>query len=499
MWACWRDPREYTGYLGHYHVTDQKWDPGPFDFKFFASKIRGRMVFPVAIGADKPGSSRRRRQDATIWPRNSLFENNENEGEGGYFPVGPLRQSRLWHGGVHSARRQGHAGVRAVRRQDRRGAHDRRRAGRLAQLRAHSQRPAGRLGADSLLDAVLPSRSRERDAGKDAPGVVRQARAVAARPTIRCRCRSTSPPAISSATSAKRACPGALEGQLHVEVMSADEIGEKSRARLLDTPSTARAWGASATRPTSSATSTSRRRAARRTACCRAPRCSTSSAAIRRARRFASWRCTTSASGPTTTTGRSRSTGRSDFAELPKPTARSGCIAIRSSRSCGGPTRSATPPSCPSDKLVWNYHPITFIVWLHDKLRGAASTAKEIGGGRALRGQGGAVEHQGRRRRDRRLHRRRGRASSATRARSSISKTSPTAIPTTDSSALELIAQLATARGWRTSAPDDVILLSAAEERDRPKAHAAQRDDGVARPGSRGQHHHSRVSRRAAS
>ena len=25
--------REYQGYLGHYHVTDQKWDPGPFDFK----------------------------------------------------------------------------------------------------------------------------------------------------------------------------------------------------------------------------------------------------------------------------------------------------------------------------------------------------------------------------------------------------------------------------------------------------------------------------------
>ena len=45
LWATLRgDVREYTGYLGHYHVTDQKWDPGPFDFKFFASKIRGRMV-----------------------------------------------------------------------------------------------------------------------------------------------------------------------------------------------------------------------------------------------------------------------------------------------------------------------------------------------------------------------------------------------------------------------------------------------------------------------
>ena len=25
----------YSGYLGHYHLTNQKWDPGPFDFKEF--------------------------------------------------------------------------------------------------------------------------------------------------------------------------------------------------------------------------------------------------------------------------------------------------------------------------------------------------------------------------------------------------------------------------------------------------------------------------------
>ena len=60
LWATLRgDVREYTGYLGHYHVTDQKWDPGPFDFKFFASKIRGRMVFPVAIGDGEAGRPRR--------------------------------------------------------------------------------------------------------------------------------------------------------------------------------------------------------------------------------------------------------------------------------------------------------------------------------------------------------------------------------------------------------------------------------------------------------
>jgi hypothetical protein len=36
---------------------------------------------------------------------------------------------------------------------------------------------------------------------------------------------------------------------------------------------------------------------------------------------------------------------------------------------------------------VWNYHPVTFIVWLHDKLRGARSTAKDIGGESAFEGK----------------------------------------------------------------------------------------------------------------
>src|SRR5256714_917181 len=100
MWATLRgDVREYAGYLGHYHVTEQKWDPGPFDFKFFASKIRGRMVFPVVLSGDKPDVPEEPDKAEEI--ANSLFENNENEGEGGYYPVGPFGQSRLWHGGVH--------------------------------------------------------------------------------------------------------------------------------------------------------------------------------------------------------------------------------------------------------------------------------------------------------------------------------------------------------------------------------------------------------------
>ena len=31
----------YSGYIGHYHLTAQKWDPGPFNFKDFCAKLRG--------------------------------------------------------------------------------------------------------------------------------------------------------------------------------------------------------------------------------------------------------------------------------------------------------------------------------------------------------------------------------------------------------------------------------------------------------------------------
>ena len=37
----------FSGYIGHYHLTNQKWDPGPFDFKEFCRKLRGAFCFPV--------------------------------------------------------------------------------------------------------------------------------------------------------------------------------------------------------------------------------------------------------------------------------------------------------------------------------------------------------------------------------------------------------------------------------------------------------------------
>jgi hypothetical protein len=32
----------------------------------------------------------------------------------------------------------------------------------------------------------------------------------------------------------------------------------------------------------------------------------------------------------------------------------------------------------PSEKIIWGYHPITFVLWLHDQMKGKATAAKDI-------------------------------------------------------------------------------------------------------------------------
>jgi hypothetical protein len=41
----------------------------------------------------------------------------------------------------------------------------------------------------------------------------------------------------------------------------------------------------------------------------------------------------------------------------------------------------------PPDKIVWNYHPITFIVWLHDQMRNAKTASAGIGGEGSFEGK----------------------------------------------------------------------------------------------------------------
>jgi N-acetylmuramoyl-L-alanine amidase len=107
-WDTLTSSRSYSfrGYLGHYHLTPQKWDPGPFDFKDFCRKLRGAFCFPVFTKSD----IKRKDDDKPVVPQQSdeladatkeLYKLNEARADGGFFPVGPWGESRLWHGGVH--------------------------------------------------------------------------------------------------------------------------------------------------------------------------------------------------------------------------------------------------------------------------------------------------------------------------------------------------------------------------------------------------------------
>jgi N-acetylmuramoyl-L-alanine amidase len=97
----------FSGYIGHYHLTNRKWDPGPFDFKDFCRKLRGSFCFPV-FPKDEPkkGEERPRvpeQTDELKAQAAELYKANELRADGGFFPVGPWGESRLWHGGVHLA------------------------------------------------------------------------------------------------------------------------------------------------------------------------------------------------------------------------------------------------------------------------------------------------------------------------------------------------------------------------------------------------------------
>ncbi|MBP6628009.1 MAG: N-acetylmuramoyl-L-alanine amidase [Kofleriaceae bacterium] len=98
----------YAGYLGHYHCTRAKWDPGPFDLRKFCKDLRGTFCFPLFSRDDAARTERDRpeipkRVDALHEMSDALYAANERRADGGFFPVGPWGEHRLWHGGVHLA------------------------------------------------------------------------------------------------------------------------------------------------------------------------------------------------------------------------------------------------------------------------------------------------------------------------------------------------------------------------------------------------------------
>lgn len=104
------DPRAFAGYVGHYHITNNKWDPGSFNFAWLTQKIRTNATWFVCLDknnecarapeiADNPGFAEQQ--------GNAIISINEEDSMGGYFPVGPFGKSRLWHGGIHLALPEG--------------------------------------------------------------------------------------------------------------------------------------------------------------------------------------------------------------------------------------------------------------------------------------------------------------------------------------------------------------------------------------------------------
>ena len=106
-WTVIDNAQRFAGYLGHYHTTKRKWDPGAFDFKEFCESARGSLCFPIFASAKarkEPRPAIPEQPDKLTEMAGEFFDLNEKKADGGYFPVGPTSgkgEGRLWHGGVH--------------------------------------------------------------------------------------------------------------------------------------------------------------------------------------------------------------------------------------------------------------------------------------------------------------------------------------------------------------------------------------------------------------
>jgi hypothetical protein len=110
VWTTISAVRSFAGFIGHYHIIDTKWDPGPWDFSRLLHGIGSRVTFPLTALPAAPAAG----EQAAGRLAPGYFDNSEQEVEA-HFPVGPLGESRLWHGGVHLKGQDG-AAVYAVMR-----------------------------------------------------------------------------------------------------------------------------------------------------------------------------------------------------------------------------------------------------------------------------------------------------------------------------------------------------------------------------------------------
>jgi hypothetical protein len=376
------DVREYTGYLGHYHVSSNKWDPGPFDFKFFTTKIRGRTVFPVVIVGDKPDVPED--PDKAEDVANALYDNNEGDGQGGYYPVGPFGESRLWPGGVHLRADKGTPVYAPF-------------AGKIVAARMTDDCPVGSrnfvlIRSDMAVGAaqirfwtLLFHLDQETPGDTQAPLWFQRAQSQL----------GDDPVALDVDVGAgdlvghvgEAGPPGRLEGQVHVEIMSADEIGEKVDPgfwTLVDGAGMGRFCSAPQIvdpidRPSASAGG-KKDGLLSRAEMINFFRASPQRQAFHKlaVHHVSEWADNNDWQVALNKTR--------DFAALPR-VSRGRLYRDQIEPVLWWTDDLADAAGLPSDKLVWNYHPVTFIVWLSDKLRTAKTVSKGIGAEAAFEGK----------------------------------------------------------------------------------------------------------------
>jgi N-acetyl-anhydromuramyl-L-alanine amidase AmpD len=378
IWTALTDPREYTGYMGHYHVTQQKWDPGPFDFKSFATTIRGRIFFPVVLGTGKPEVPDE--PDKIEDLAQGFFDNNETEGEGGYYPVGPYGQSRLWHGGIHIRADKGTPVYAPF-------------PGKVVAARMTDDCPIGSrnfvlikhemtIGSVPIRFWTLFFHLDEETSGKDTPNWWKVNAAKLADDPVGLDTDVAGGELIGHVGEAGP--PGRFEGQIHLEVMSEDNLGDKLGSGFWHTVE-----------------------AAGMGRFCAAPEIidkidkpigGKKDGLLSRAevmnfyrqdqkredfRKLAVHHLSEWANNNDWEVALNRS---KDFMDLPK------MQKVRVFKDQIEPVLWWTDEvqdsaGLPSDKVVWNYHPITFIVWIKDRMNRQRSVAKGITAAAAWNGK----------------------------------------------------------------------------------------------------------------
>ena len=94
-----QDAAGFEGILGHFHITENRWDPGPgFDWsRVQAGLAREHNSFPVTLVSNDNISNLLEKKKVEAYAQ-VYYDNNEHYEYGGWFPIG---YNQNWHGGVH--------------------------------------------------------------------------------------------------------------------------------------------------------------------------------------------------------------------------------------------------------------------------------------------------------------------------------------------------------------------------------------------------------------